>query len=333
VRKKLFGLTLTALRSALCFVGVLLVAFCASAQAQQKIPRIGILEPGGVTNVCNDGVRQGLRALGYVENQNVLIETRFAEWQLDRLANLAGGLVQLKPSLIWTHSREAILAAKRATITIPIVAGVSRDLVELGIVSSLARPGGNITGLELRDSEIIGKRLEVLKETVPTAFRVAVLVDPNDSSHALIPGNIEQEARALRLQLKRIEAIGSDGLDKAFSAIVEAQANALILPEGTMFSQNRSRIFELAISKRLPTAAGGSHFAEAGGLISYGASVLDLCQRSAHLVDKILKGAKPADLPIERPSKFELVVNLKTAKQIGVTIPPNVLARADRVIK
>ena len=316
---------------ALC---TMLFALCAAAEAQPgKIPRIGILEPGLVTNVCNDGVRQGLRALGYVESQNLLIETRYAEWKPDRLQHFASELAQLKPNAIWTHGPTSVRALKRATETIPIILGVSRNLVELGIVSSLARPGGNITGMDLRDDEIMGKRLELLKEALAKTSRVAVLADPNDAGHAAIPKNIEQEARALRVQLQRVEASGPEAFDKLFAAIVQNHADALILPESPMLSQNRHRIFKMAISKRLPTAAGGSHFAEAGSLMSYGASVFDVCQRSALFVDKVLKGAKPVDLPVERPSKFELVINLKTAKQIGLTIPPAVLARADRVIK
>jgi len=187
--------------------------------------------------------------------------------------------------------------------------------------------------MELRDNEIIGKRLELLKQTLPKVSRVAVLVNPKDPSHAAIPGNIEPEARALRVQLQRVEASGSEAIDKALAAMAQGRADALMLPESAMFSGNRHRIFELAISKRLPTAAGGPHFAEAGSLISYGASVGDVCHRSATFVDKILKGSKPADLPVERPAKFDFVINLKTAKQVGLTIPHNVLARADKVIR
>lgn len=311
----------------------LTTALSADAQQPTRIPRIGVLEPGLRTNVCNDGLRRGLRALGYVENQSVSIETRYAEWKPVRLPDLASELAQIKLDVIWTHSLSAILAAKRATSTVPIIVGVSRDLVEQGIVSSLARPGGNLTGMDLRDNEIIGKRLELLKQAVPKIFRVAVLVNPNDTGHASIPRNIEQEARALQVQLQRIEVSGSEAFDKAFAARLQGRADALLLPESPMLSQSRHGLFSLATSHRLPTAAGGPHFAEAGSLISYGASVSDVCQRSAFLVDKILKGTKPADLPIERPAKFDFVINLKTAKQIGLTIPPNVLARAGRVIR
>jgi putative ABC transport system substrate-binding protein len=335
MRTKCFALALSTMRYALCFCGALLLALCSSAEAQPraKIPRIGILEPGVATNVCNDGLRQGLRALGYVESQNLLIETRHAEWRPDRLEHFATELAQLKPDALWTHGPTSVRALKRATATIPIILGVSRNLVELGIVASLARPGGNVTGMDLRDDEIIGKRLELLKEALPKALRVAVLADPNDAGHANIPKNIEQEAHALRVKLQRVEASGPEDFDEAFTAMLQHQADALILPESPMLSQNRQRIFNTAISKRLPTAAGGSHFAEAGSLMSYGASVLEVCRQSALLVDKVLKGAKPVDLPVERPSKFELVINLKTAKQIGLMIPSSVLARADKVIK
>ena len=323
-------------RLSLCIsVCVLLFALGSSPDALPgtKIPRLGILEAGGSTNVCNEGVRQGMRALGYVENQNLVIEARYAEWKPDRLERFANELSQLRPDAIWTHGPTSVRALKRATATIPIILGVSRNLVELGIVASLARPGGNVTGMDLRDDEILGKRLELLKEAVPKSSRVAVLVDPNDAGHASIPKNIEKEAHALRLQLQRVEASRPEDFDRAFATMLREQADSLILPENPLFSQNRQRIFKLAISKRLPTAAGGSHFAEAGSLISYGASVFDVCQRSALFVDKVFKGGNPLDLPVERPTKFQLLVNLETAKQIGLTIPPNVLARADRVIK
>src|SRR3990172_9146756 len=304
----------------------------AEAQRAGKLPRLGILEPGSTSNVCTAGFRQGLRELGYVDGQSIVIESRYGESKPERLREVAADLVRSAPDIIWTHSIPTILAAKQATTTIPIVAGVSRDLVELGIVSSLARPGGNITGMELRDNEILGKRLEILKETVPRASRVAVIVNSNDLSHAVVPKNIEPEAPALKVQLSRLEANAPEVFDKVFADMVQGRAHALLIPENAMFSQNRQRILELAISKRLPTAAGGSHFADAGSLLSYGANVRDLWRRSATVVDKILKGRKPADLPLERAEKFEFVVNLKTAKQIGLTVPPNVLVRADRVI-
>ena len=315
---------------------VVTLAMCwAVAEAQQpgRIPTIGMLYPDAKPGVCPDGFRQGMRELGYVDGQNIVIKFHSGESNSERFREVAADVVRSTPDVIWTHGISTLLAAKQATTTIPIVVGVSRDLVEQGIVSSLARPGGNITGMELRDLEIIGKRLEILKETVPKAASVAVLVDSNDPSHANVTKSIEPEARALNVRLQRVEASAPKAFDKAFSAMMQGRANALLIPENAMFSANRQRMAELAVSKRLPAAAGGSHFADAGSLLSYGANVGDLCRRSATMVDKILKGRKPADLPLERAEKFELVVNLITAKQIGVTIPPNVLARADRVIR
>ena len=305
----------------------------ATAQQPRKIPTIGIFYPDSTPGVCPDGFRQGMRELGYVDGQNIVMELRSGESKPERFREVAVDVVRSAPDVIWTHGLSTLLAAKQATTTIPIVAGVSRNLVEQGIVSSLARPGGNITWMELRDLEIMGKRLEILKEIVPKASRVAVLVDTNDQSHANVPKNIEQEAHALNLRLQRVETSAAEAFDKAFSAMMRGRASALLIPENAMFSASRQRIAELAISKRLPVAAGGSHFADAGSLLSYGANVGDLCRRSATVVDKILKGRKPADLPLERAEKFELVVNLKTARQIGVTIPPTVLAAADKVIR
>jgi putative tryptophan/tyrosine transport system substrate-binding protein len=314
-------------------ITVLLITGLSEAQQPGKVPRIGMFSPDAEAGVCPDGFRQGMRQLGYVDGQNVSIEFRSGESKPERFREIAAAVVRSGPDVIWTHGLAAILAVKQATATIPIVVGVSRNLVEQHIVSSLARPGGNITGVELRDLEIIGKRLEILKETVPKASRVAVLVDTNDPSHANIPKNVEPEARALNVRLQRVEASTAEAFDQAFSAMMQDQADALLVPENVMFSANRQRMAMLAISKRLPAAAGGAHFAEAGSLLSYGANVGDLCRRSATVVDKIVKGRKPADLPLERADKFELVVNLKTSKQIGVPIPPNVLARADRVIR
>jgi putative ABC transport system substrate-binding protein len=309
------------------------LSYSASAQQPEKIPTIAVLHPDSEREVCPEGFRQGMRELGYVDGQNIVINFHNAGSKPERFRKVAADVVRSSPDVIWTHGISTILAAKQATTTIPIVVGVSRNLLEQGVVSSLARPGGNITGMELRDLEIIGKRLEILKEAVPKAARVAVLVDTNDPSHANILENIEPEARALSVRLQRVEASAAEAFDKAFSAMMQARADALLILENAMFSANRQRIAERAISKRLPTAAGGAHFADAGSLLSYGANVGDLCRRSATVVDKILKGRKPADLPLERAEKFEFVVNLKTAKQIGLTIPPEVLARANRLIK
>lgn len=315
-----------------CLLIVVLLPASLSAQRKGKIPRLGVLEPG-FGGTCIGGFQEGLRRLGYSDKQHIVLEARYAESIASRLPGLAAELVNLKPDVIWTHSPPSVYAVKRATTTIPVVVGVARDLVELGMVSSLARPGGNITGMELRDSEILGKRLELLKQAIPKASRIAVLVHPDDLGHATIPGNIEPEARALRVQLQRVEASGPEALDAVFDAIAQSRADAVLLPESAMLSANRQRIFKLTTGKRLPTASGGPQFAEAGSLITYGANVTDVCQRSAVFVDKILKGAKPADLPVERASKFEFVINLKTAKQIGVTIPQWLLVKADRVLR
>jgi putative ABC transport system substrate-binding protein len=324
--KKLFSILL--------IVALLGVGAVGDAQKPGKIPRVGVLDPGETANsVCIDGFREKLRDLGYIEGQNILLDNRHADFRPDRLRELAADLARSTPAVIWTHSLPGAQAAKQATNAIPIVIGVSGQLVDLGIVASLARPGGNITGLEHRDEEIMGKRLELLKETVPSINRVAVLVDPTNATHARIPANIEAEAHTLRIKLQRVEANAPAAFDKAFANVVQGRADAVLLPEGALFSRNRRRIFELATSKRLPSAAGGRQFAEDGSLLAYGANIRDTCRRSAVFVDKILKGAKPADLPIERAAKFEFVINLKTAKQIGVTIPPNVLVRADKVIK
>jgi len=322
-------------------LGAMLLALGFPADAQQpgKIPKVGVLEPGAPPAQspsrapCTDSFRQALRDLGYVEGQNILFENRYGEFKPDRLRELATDLARTTPAVIWTHSIPGAQAAKQATTTIPIVVGVAGQLVDLGLVASLARPGGNITGLEHRDEEIMGKRLELLKEAVPKISRVAVLVDPNNPQHAGFPAIIEAEARFLKVQLRRIEASAPETFEIAFADIVKGKAGAVMIPESAMFSRNRNRIFGLAISKRLPTAAGGPQFAEDGSLLSYGANVRDMWRRSAVFVDKILKGSKPADLPVERPQRFEFVINLKTAKQIGLTVPQSVLYRADRVIR
>ncbi len=323
---------------ALC---ALLVMLCLPVEAQQKrkISRLGVLEPGppptkGVSpSACNNGFRQGLREIGYLEGENILVEYRFAAGLHHRVPDLFDELVRLKPDLLWTHSTAAAVAAKQATSTIPTVIGVATALVEEGVVVSLARPGGNITGMELRDVEVMGKRIELLKRTLPNASRVALLLDPANPFHARLPGNIEAEARTFKIKFHRIEASGSEDFDRAFAAIIPGSTDALMVPDSPMFARNRHRIFELAINKRLPTISGGPHFAEGGSLLSYGVDPADTCRRSATLVDKILKGSKPAELPVERPTKFNLVVNLKTAKAIRIAIPAEVLATADKVIR
>jgi putative tryptophan/tyrosine transport system substrate-binding protein len=314
--------------------GLVAPGFSATQRAAH-LPRVALLDPGSPTSpqVCPAGFRQGVRDLGYVEGQNVVIESRYAEGQLTRLPTLAAELVHLAPDVLWTHSTEATQAAKQATTTIPIVIGVENNMVEEGFVANLARPGGNLTGMELRAIELTGKRLQLLKEAVPTITRVAVLVNPTLSGHERVPGNIEAEARALGVQLQRVEAGGPDTFEAAFAAMAEASADALLIMEDAIFARNRHRLLDLARLHRLPTVSGGRHFAEAGSLLSYGADVREFCQRSAVLADKILKGAKPADLPVERADKFYLVVNLKTAQALGLTLSPVFLSQADEVLR
>jgi len=315
-------------------LGIVVAPGIAAAQRAAHMPRVAVLDPGSPTSpiVCLAGFRQGLRDLGYVEGQNVAIESRYAEEQLTRLPALATELVRLTPDVIWTHSTEAIQAVKQATTTIPIVIGVGINVVEEGLVAGLARPGGNLTGMELRDIELVGKRLQLLKDAVPTISHVAVLVDPGQPD-ADVPRVIEPEARALGVQLQRVEAGSPDTFEAAFAAMGQGGADALLIMEGAMFARNRHRLLDLARLHRLPTMSGGRHFAEAGSLVSYGADVRELCQHSTVLVDKILKGATPATLPVERADKFSLVVNLKTAQALGLTLPPTFLVQADEVIR
>jgi putative ABC transport system substrate-binding protein len=283
---------------------------------------------------CLNGFRQGLRDLGYVEDHTILLDSRYAEGQSERLPALAAALVQLGPDVLWTHSIEAARRVRQVTTAIPIVVGVTgADLVEEGLVTSLARPNGNLTGMELRDSELLGKRLELLKEAVPTISRVAVLVDPVARYLAPVPGNLAREANALGIQLLRVEASSPADFAGAFAAMVQWRADALLVPDHALFAIHKQQLLALALQHRLPTMAGGRPFAEAGSLLAYGAHPRELCQRSAVLVDKILKGAKPADIPVERTDKFYLIVNLKTAEALGLTLSPLFLAKADEVIR
>lgn len=277
--------------------------------------------------------QKGLRDLGYVEGQTILLDYRYAESQPIRLPALAAELVRRTPDVLWTHSDAAAQAAKQATSTIPIVVGLAIDLVQLGLVKSVARPGGNLTGLELRPVELAGKRLELFKAAVPTITRVAVLVDPAYTVHANLPSAIEREARALGVQLQRAEVGAPEGFEAAFAAMVRNRADALMIMESALLGTHREQIMALALRHRLPTMGYGRNYTEAGALLSYGADVREMCVRSAVLVHKILNGAKPADLPIEQAHKFPLSVNLKTAKMLRVTIPPSFLSRADDVLQ
>jgi putative tryptophan/tyrosine transport system substrate-binding protein len=321
----------------LLVVLVALAACGARAEAQQpkKVPRIGILwiYSPDIASSFAEAFRQGLRGLGYVEGQNIALEERWAEGRFDRLPSLAAELVRLNVDIIVTASTPAAQAGQQATRSIPIVMTNVSDPVESGLVSSLARPGGNVTGLSLMHPDLSGKRLELLKEIIPKVSRVAVL---SNSSNPIIPPLLretEAAARALGVQLQVVEVRGPTEFDSAFSAMTRDRAGALVvLPDG-IFQNERRRIAALAAKSRLPAIYAWREAVDAGGLMAYGASVPDIFRRAAVYVDKILKGTKPADLPVEQPTKFELVINLKAAKQIGLTVPPNVLARADKVIK
>jgi putative ABC transport system substrate-binding protein len=309
----------------------------AAAQQPTRIPRIGVLYSGlsGTAAPQLDGLKQGLRELGYAEGKNITIEYRYAEGKLDRLPNLAAELVRLNPKVIVAAGgTPTIVAAKNATHTIPIVFPTVGDPVAMGFVASLARPGGNITGLTIRNPELGGKRLELLKEVVPRARRVAVLVQEANAAHALDLKEMQPLGSAMGLELHQITVQSPNDLESAFSKMTgTVGATALFLQAAVLFFDNRKRIADLAIRSRLPAIYDTREVAEAGVLISYGSDRFDLARRAAVYVDKILKGAKPSELPVEQPTKFELVINLKTAKQIGLTIPPNVLARANKVIK
>jgi putative ABC transport system substrate-binding protein len=282
-----------------------------------------------------DGFRQGLRELGYAEGKNIAIDYRFAEGKLDPLPDLAAELVRLKVDVILAAGgTPAILAAKKATSTIPIVFPVVNDPVALGIVDSLARPGGNITGFTNRTPELGGKMLELLKEAVPRTRRVAVLGQPGNASNAYELKQLQAVAPAMGLQLHQIDVRSADDFESAFSKMTgTVRATGLFLQATALFLDNGKRIAELAIKHRLPAMSFARELVEAGILMSYGSDRFDLGRRAATYVDKILKGRTPADLPVQQPMKFELVFNLKTAKQIGVTIPPNLLVRADKVIR
>ena len=319
-------------------VSLLLLPSAGMAQRRGDIPRVGVLSPAPPYDqqspaTCYTGFQQGLRDLGYVEGQNITLEYRFAEHQVDRLPALATEVVRLAPDVIWTYTDQAARAAKQATTTIPIVVGVATDLVEPGLLASLAHPGGNLTGMELRTAELMGKRLELLKEAIPTIPRVAVLVDPAVPTHARIPGNIERDAHALGVRLQRVDASDSGAFEATFAAMVQARTDALMIVESALFGRNRHRLLELAVRHRLPTMSGDRSFAEAGSLMSYGADLREVCRRSAVHVDKILKGTKPANIPVERADKFSLVVNLKTAQVLGLTLSPTFLFQADEVIQ
>jgi ABC-type uncharacterized transport system substrate-binding protein len=312
----------------------IVVPLAADAQPSPKVPRIGFLAP---LSLAGDprlpAFLQGLRELGYEEGRNITIEYRFAEGRPERLPGLAADLVRMKVDVIVTGQPPAAMAAKAATGTIPIVFTVAGDPVAEGFVSSLARPGGNMTGLASIAPALMGKQLELLREVVPGISRVAVLANPINHGHPPQLRQTEDAARALRLQLQILNAGSTAEIEAAFAAMRSHRASGLLVLRDPLFVAQRDRIAALAIESRLPAVHGVREEAAAGGLVAYGASNSEMLRRAATFVDRILKGATPADLPVEQPTTFELVINLKTARALGVTIPPSLLLRADQVIE
>jgi putative ABC transport system substrate-binding protein len=314
---------------------VVVVAAVAEAQQPTRIPRIGFLITSSPSAIAPrmDAFQHGLRELGYVEGKNLVIERRYAEGKSDRLPALAAELVRLKVDIIVTSGPTATRPAKEATSTIPIVMTFDDDPVGSGFVASLARPGGNITGLSTLSPEISGKQVELMKEIVPRLGRVAVIGTSTRQGTEQTLKEMEPAAGAFGVKLQYLDIQNPKDLESVFRAASNGQANAVLILQSPVFNSHRAQIAELALKNRLPATYPRREFVEDGGLMSYGVSISDLDRRAATYVDKILKGAKPANLPVEQPTKFELVINLKAAKQISLTIPPNVLARADKVIK
>jgi ABC-type uncharacterized transport system substrate-binding protein len=313
---------------------ILTLSSAGMVNAQQKIPRIGFLSPYAGPEPRGNAFHQGLHQLGYVEGKNIIIEKRFANGNAELFQSFAKELVGLQVDLVFTQTTPAIQAVMKATSRIPIVMVLAADPVEAGLVASLAQPGGNVTGLTSISADLYSKRLDLLKETVPHLSRVAVLRDPDFTSRSpRAYQSIESDAAKLGLKLQSLDVQQPSDFESAFRTAVKGRSQAVIHFNHTVIISNRKRVAELAEKARLPFMYNDSQFMDAGGLMSYGAHGLDVIRRAATYVDKILKGASPRDLPIERPIRFEFVVNLKTAKQIGLTIPPNVLARADRVIR
>jgi putative ABC transport system substrate-binding protein len=305
------------------------------AQMQRKMARIGYLG-AGIRNVIpnpRDAFLQGLRDLGYVEGQNFLLVDRYAEGQQERLPELAVELVRLELDIIVAPTSGSAKAAKDATRTIPIVMAGSGDPVGLGLVASLARPGGNVTGPSMMNTEIVGKRMQLLKEVVPGLVRVAVLANSVNPIHAIFWRETEPAARELGLELQPVEARVPEHFEAAFAAATAGKAGALIAFDDALTYNYRTRVVALAAASRLPALYGYREFPDEGGLMSYGANLLSHYRHAAGYVDKILRGAKPGDIPVEQPTKFDLIVNLKAAKALGIQLPPTLLARADEVIE
>jgi putative ABC transport system substrate-binding protein len=315
-------------------LSLVVAPLAAEAQPAGKVYRIGFLgatSPAGYASQV-EAFRAGLRDLGYVEGKNVVIEFRWAEGNYARLPELAVELVRLKPDVLVTHAPAGTLAAKRATSTIPIVMGVAGDAVATGLVASLARPGANVTGSSFLLPELTAKRLEILKEVLPDLTRVGVLLNPDNPANTSTLSAMEHTARSIKLQIHRVEARNLADLTGAFTAMVKGRAGGLAMYDDAMLFAHAEQIADLARKHKLPTI-GSVEYVKAGGLLGFGVNFPDLWRRAAGFADKILKGAKPGDLPIEQPTKFELVINRKTAKALGLTIPPSLLLRADQVIE
>jgi len=323
------------MKNIFCLLLAVAVLGGGATQAQQpkKVPRIGYLSTGSRLSADGEAFQQGLRDLGYIEGQNITIEYRYAEGMAERLPNLVAELVQLKVDIIVVGGSPATQAAKNATKTIPIVMTNATNPVGIGLIASLAHPGGNVTGLSNVGSDLGGKQLELLKEAFPRVSHVGVLWDSANPGNALWLGEMKVAAEALRITLQPVDVHGPSDIESALSAIKKEHASGLGALRNAVTNNYRARIVDFAAKSRLPAMYPDREFAEVGGLMSYGPNFADLFRRAATYVDKILKGVKPADLPVEQPTKFELVINLKTAKQIGVTIPQTVLYRADKVIR
>jgi putative tryptophan/tyrosine transport system substrate-binding protein len=313
---------------------LLSLSFPIEAQEPAKLVKIGFLGAGPSSRPWHESFQREFRKVGYIDGKNVTFIHRFADTKYERLPALADELVRLEVDVIITPGSNDTRAAKNATKSIPVVfLGAGSDPVTLGLVDSLARPGGNLTGVSSIASALAGKRLELLKETVPKLSRIAVLWNPQNAGSLQVWKESELPAKELSLQLHSMAINSTDELESGFKDAVKVHSGALAVTAGALLSTYREQIVDLAVKNRLPAIAGGREFVGEGGLMSYGPDPIEPYQRAAVMVDKILRGAKPADLPIEQPTKFELVINLKTAKQIGLTIPANVLARAERVIK
>ena len=318
-------------------LSLLTVPPAANAQQRGSVPRIGVLLPGSPSPEYErrlDAFRQGLRELGYIDQQNILLEYRWADAQCERMADLVAELLRLKVDVLVIDSVCAGLAAKRATSTLPIVLATAGDPVATGLVESLARPGGNITGMSIMHAELGAKRLEMLKDMVPTAARVAVLLNPDNPNAQLQWRELEVAAPRLDVQLQAVEVRRATNLEHACATVAGWRADALlVIDDPTLVPARQTEIVDCATRHRLPTMTGLRSMVDAGGLMSYGASFPDMFRRAATFVVKILQGAKPSDLPVEQPTKFELVLNLKTAQALGLTVPPLLLAQADEVIE